>query len=84
MNIFSKFQLPSSDGLGVKVSEDISTKDDLPVGTYSTNDKGVCRTGPATPGLFNIRFCSLIYVHNPVKGLKTYLFKSPSSLYPDL
>ena len=46
LNLLSKCQVPSTYGLGVKFSEDISTE--------SVNDKGVCRTAPATLGLLII------------------------------
>ena len=48
VNLFSKIQLPSSYGLGVKV-EDISTKDERL--NELMNDKGVYGTAPAILGL---------------------------------
>jgi hypothetical protein len=43
VNIMSKFQLSSSNGL--EAVEYLEEKDDL------MNDEAVCRTAPATPGL---------------------------------
>ena len=55
VNILSKFQLPISYGLGVKVFWRYIHKG---WATYWINewinDKGVCRTAPATPGLLTI------------------------------
>ena len=48
MNIPSKFQLPSSSGLGLTVFGRYFHKPSL---TYLANDKALCRTAPATPGL---------------------------------
>ena len=48
MNIVSKFQVPSSYGLGVKVSWRFWTKGSL---NELISDGGDCRTASATPGL---------------------------------
>ena len=52
VNILSKCQLPSSYGLGLKI-EDSEEKSE--VENQLMNDNGVCRTAPATTGLFIIQ-----------------------------
>ena len=51
VNILSKFQLPSSFGLGGEVIWRSGGKGSL---NQSMNDEAVYRTAPATPGLLNI------------------------------
>ena len=52
MNIVSKLQVPSSNGLEVMMVEDISTKDELLNELINQcSDASVCRTASATPGL---------------------------------
>ena len=52
VNFLSKFWLPSSYGLGVKVLWRYFHKGSLTDWvSYFMNDEGVCRTAPATPGL---------------------------------
>ena len=50
MNHLSKFQFPSSYGLGVKMFWRYFHKGWL---SQLISDRGVCRTAPATPGLLN-------------------------------
>ena len=51
VNLLSKFQLPSSYGLGMKVCRRYFHKPSL---SELISDGGDCRTAPATPGLLNI------------------------------
>ena len=56
VNIVSKFQVPSSNGLGVMMFWRYFHKGWLSDWiNESMNDGGVCRTAPATPGLLIIR-----------------------------
>ena len=50
VNILSKFQLSSSNGLGFMMLWISGGKGSV---TRSVNDEAVCRTAPATPGLLN-------------------------------
>ena len=50
VNILSKFQVPSSYGLGVKIFWRYFGKRVTQFINLSINNKGVCRTAPATPG----------------------------------
>ena len=52
MNILSKLQLSSSNGLGVMTFEDLEEKDDSLNQLISGG--GVCRKAPATPGLYKV------------------------------
>ena len=56
VDLLSKFQLPSFYGLGVKVFWRYVHKGSLTdwLNSFIMNDKGVCRTAPATQGLLNI------------------------------
>ena len=51
MNIISKFQLPSPYGLGLRVFGRYFDYRVTKVMNESMNDRGDCRTAPATPGL---------------------------------
>ena len=51
MNILSKFQLPSSSGLGLAVFGRYLNKRMAYSVNELMNDGGVCRIAPATPGL---------------------------------
>ena len=42
-------------------SEDIFTKDERL--SYLINDKGVCRTSPATPGLLKRLYCKMLILN---------------------
>ena len=67
VNIVSNFQLPSSNGLGVMIFEDLEEKDELV--TELMSDEAVCRTAPATPGLLNIQgVASCLEPKNPAYG----------------
>ena len=50
VNILSTFQVPSSYGFGVNVFWRFGGKGSL---SYLVNDKAICKTAPATPGMLN-------------------------------
>ena len=62
MNIVSKFQLPTSNGLGVMTFEDPEEKGDsvTKCNNARINDKAFCRTAPASPGLLNMMVIKLL------------------------
>ena len=66
VNILSKFQLPSFYSLGK-----IGSKRITELMNQSMNDKGVCRTALATPGLLTM--AALLFVQATI--LKSYIKK---------
>ena len=64
VNILSKFQLPSSYGLGVMIIRSFGGKGSLTESINEwINDKGDCRTAPATPGLLVFKTTNILGVY---------------------
>ena len=81
MNILSKFQLPSSSGLGLSVFGryfDYRIPDSV---NESINDGGDCRTAPATTGLLIIEIQYFLKQKVFLMPLKTKTFNRVISLF---
>ena len=72
VNILSKFQLSSSNSLGFMIFWRSGGKGSL---SKLTNDKAVCRTAPATPGLLisTQMFAACLHMCWPVKHFREQL-----------
>ena len=60
VNLLSKFQVPSSHRLGMKVCWRYTELWRYFHKVHSLNDGGDCRTAPATPGLLNMKRCVVL------------------------
>ena len=69
VNLLSKFRLPSFYGLGMKVCLRYFHKESL---TQLVDDKEVCWTAPATPGVFII-YRMQFFVCNHLEGVLEHL-----------
>ena len=75
VNIVSKFQVPSSNGLEVMMVWIYFHKVLLTLIINEwINDGGVCRTAPATPGLLNIQHLNLTIKNGMLWFLALFLF----------